>query len=188
MRKSDADLYAAARKASEAFVATFKKETLPIVYEWSERESKASTSIIWLNPDDYEGDGLYGTSAGLYISAESGEYFIFLPKTTKAFITFVKAMEKMHISDNIPNEVMLSLDGVDTVEFKVVTYIEDVTNETEMTEVKKLTNMLIDMLWRHKVEFYEGDNEPKESVYRPGDKEPANYYVGFKGEYDIYNI
>ena len=114
MRK-DADLYATAKEALKAFVATFKKETLPI-----------------------------------------------------------------------PNEVMMSFDGKSTVKFKVATYIEDVT---VMTEVKKLAKELVDMLCESdKVEFYEGDDEPKERVYKPGDKEPANYYVGFKGKYDIYEV
>lgn len=185
MRK-DADLYATAKEALKAFVATFKKETLPIVLAWSERESKASTNISWQIPDDYEDEVLYGTSAGMYIASEIGEYFIYLPKTTKAFVAFVDAMAKMHINDNIPNEVMMSFDGKSTVKFKVATYIEDVT---EMTEVKKLAKELVDMLCESdKVEFYEGDDEPKERVYKPGDKEPANYYVGFKGKYDIYEV
>ena len=104
----------------------------------------------------------------------------------KAFVAFVDAMAKMHINDNIPNEVMMSFDGKSTVKFKVATYIEDVT---EMTEVKKLAKELVDMLCESdKVEFYEGDDEPKERVYKPGDKKPANYYVGFKGKYDIYEV
>lgn len=189
MRKNDADLYVAAKEALKAFMATFKKETQPIVFEWSEKGSKACTDISWMNPDDYEDECLYGTSAGLYISAALAEYFIYLPKTTKAFVTFVKAMAKMHINDNIPNEVMMSFDGVRTVEFKVVTYIEDVTDEVEMTEAKTLAKKLIDMLYEaENVEFYEGNNEPGERIYQPGDKEPANYYIGYKGKYDIYKV
>lgn len=189
MRKFDADLYAVAKEALKTFVATFKNETLPIVFAWSERESKASTNISWQNPDDYEDEGLYGTSAGLYIAAEVGEYFIYLPKTTKAFVAFIDAMAKMHINDNIPNEIMMSFDGESTVKFKVASYVEDVTDEMEMTAVKTLAKDLVDMLCEsNKVEFYEGDDEPKEHVYHPGDKEPANYFVGFKGEYDIYEV
>lgn len=196
MRKFDADLYSTAKETLKTFLAMFEIETLPIVLAWSERNSKATTSISWMDPVDYEDEGLYGTEAGLYIGAEVGEYFIYLPKTTNAFIAFCEAMMKLHINDNgfdeenIPDEIILEFDGNRTVKYRVTAYVEDVTDEDKMTAVKTIVEELIDMLWKSdRSRFYEGDNEPGgDHVYHVGDKIPANYYVGFKDEYDIYRV
>ncbi len=197
MRKFDADLYSTAKEALKTFLAMFKTETLPIVWAWSERNSSATTNINWMAPEDYEEDVLYGTEAGLYIGAEVGSYFIYLPKTTNAYIAFLEAMINLHTNDKgvdeeiMPNEIKMEFDGKRTVKYRFVAYGEDVTDEEKMTAVKTIAEELIDMLWKSdKSEFYKGDNEPDvDHMYHIGDKIPSNfYYVGIKDEYDIYRV
>ena len=182
------------KEALSNFLETFQKETLPIAYAWAEKEKEVYTSISWQsvkNKDEDEMDGIYGNQSGLYIQGE-GEYFIFLPKTTKAFANFYKMVKNAYkeepsfLEDSIPDEVMLHFDGESTMMFRFVTYVDNVTDESEMSATKTLVEELVKEA--DGVVFYEGDDEPEDHVYHPGDKEPANYFVGLKSSYDIYEI
>lgn len=202
MRKEikDVAVYKAAKEALRNLITTFQKEILPITYAWKERGDKVYTNIGWYNPEYHEEMGsFYGTTRGLYILSEVGEYFIWLPKTTKAYSIFHDAMTELyHEDDNffinsIPEEIGLFFDGDRTVNFKFSAYVSDVTDETELTSAKTIAEELIEMLSDFKgceaCEFYEGDDEPdKEHIYHPGDELPANYFVGVKSKYDFYNV
>lgn len=94
--------------------------------------------------------------------------------------------ETSFLEDSIPHEVMLHFDGERTMTFRFVTYVDDVTDESEMSATKTLVEELVKEV--EEVVFYEGDDEPEEHVYHPGDEEPANYFVGLKSSYDIYEV
>lgn len=174
------------QQAFEDFIARFKRELLPIVFEWSERGNKVFTFISWQEPEDFE--GCYGSNPGLYIASEREGYFIYLPKTTLYFISFIKAMKKYYIEQGrevlihgIPTKIYLEYDGESKIQFK---FISDVENEQEMTSAKLVANELIGMFsGDENVKFYEGDD--KGYVYSPGDKFPLNYFIGIVSEYDI---
>lgn len=190
-----AALYEVAKKTLTYFIATLQKEILPITFGWLDRDCKVSASVGWYDPDlSDEAGGFYGTTPGLYITSEVGEYLIWLPKSTKAYDTFYSVMEQLCdmeddlIKDSIMDEIMLELEEDSTIEVKMVTYVYDVTNETEMNSAKTVAKMLKEMLSDYKIfngiELYEGDDEPMEDhVYTPGSKIPENYFVGIKTRY-----
>ena len=172
------------KETLRTFIETFQKEILPIAYSWLDMEKEIYTVIKWYYPDVFkdETEGFYGTGPGMWIQGE-GEYFIFLPKTTKAYISFFSTAKKFYKKDYIPEEVMLHFDGKGKMKFKFASYVDCVTNEAEMLTRKELAEELVECL--EDITFYEGDDEPKESVYTPGDIIPSNYFVGIKGEYEV---
>ncbi len=185
MREYDATKYAATKEALKTFLETFKKEIRHMVYEWSEIGIEAASSIFWTEPGD--NDDMYGTVEGMYISAAKGDYCTYLKKTTEAYVKLINAMFNLLNVETLTHlEVMLSFDGKEYVTFRCVTRVEAGLNIVK-TITKEFINMLSDVT---PVEFYEGDDEPNnDKVYNPAvDDEPANYYVGFKGTYNIWEV
>lgn len=189
----------AAKKALINLISTLQREILPITFGWHDRECKVYASVGWYDPDQYdEMEGFYGTTPGLYITAEVGEYFIWLPKSTKAYELFYPVMAELCkqedlLEDSVPDEIILDCEGDSIVSLKFVTYIYDVTNEIEMVSAKKVAIMLNEMLTDYKIcegfILYEGDDEPNnDRVYNPGDEIPPNYFVGIKTSYDFYKV
>lgn len=194
-----AALYEVAKKHLTYFLSTLQKEILPISFGWQDRGCRVAANVGWFDPEmDDEVGGFYGTTPGLYITSEVGEYLIWLPKSTKAYDTFYSVMVQLCemenlLKDSITDEIMFDLVDDSVINVKIVTYVYDVTNETEMKSAKTVANMLKDMLSDYeifdKIELYEGDDEPDEDhVYKPGDQLPENYYVGIKTRYDFYEV
>ena len=191
------------KEALSNFLEIFQTEIDPIVFDWMELEKVVYNDIAWRRYEEEElfagPSNMYGSESGMYILGLYGDYLIFLPRTTKAYVAFINALANVYGKDNIfydegdeliiakkvPHEIILHFDGKDTISYKFVTYVHNVTDETEMSAAKTLAKELIEDL-DVDVTFYEGnDEEKKDRIYSPGDVIPANYFVGFKGKWNV---
>lgn len=202
MRKEIRDVasYEKATIALKNLIITFQKELSPIANAWTERKKNTYTGISWYDPSDYDNmPSFYGTEPGMYYSPEVGDYMIWFPRTTQAYVVFRNAFLKLYqaeddlIERSIPSDIEIFYNGYKTIEFKFMTYIFDVTDEMECAAAKLIAEDIKEMLMGfdgfETFDNYEGDGEPgEEHVYNPEEELPANYYVGVKSKYNLWDF
>lgn len=166
------DLYQEAKEALRDLISTFQSETTQLTCIWEKAESAFTTYICWCAPEEYE-NGYYGDNPGLYLKI--GEYYIYLPNSTRSYCLFYDSIVKLHAGENyvesvIPAEIILDFKSGEIASYMFTTYFLEHASEMEIIAAKSLSKELMGMLCNEEMdslEFYEGDEE-------------RNYCVGFK--------